>query len=129
MDLVLIYRRSAALMTAVVRVLVAIDPQMYREVLAFQLRQERPRSEVFLASPQTLRAEAERGRPHLIIASEVTPELKEMGSFWVEVISADDGLVANISADGYSDTIYDVSLPDLLTAVDKAEEELAYDES
>jgi hypothetical protein len=48
-----------------------------------------------------------------------------MGSFWVEV-RTDDGLVANISADGYSTTIRDVSLEDLVTVVDKAEEELAH---
>ena len=114
---------------AVVRILVAIEPYMYREVLAFHFRQKRPLSEVTLASSQTLWAEALRTRPHLIIANEVLPELKEeIGVFfWVE-LSTDDGLVASISADGYSTTIQDVSLQDLLAAVDKAEEELAHDE-
>ena len=115
---------------AVVRILVAIEPHMYREVLAFHFRQERPLSEVTLASTQTLWAEAERTRPHLIIANEAPPELKEeIGVFfWVE-LSTDDGLVASISADGYSTTIHhDVSLQDLVAAVDKAEEELAHDE-
>jgi len=40
-----------------------------------------------------------------------------------------DGLVANISANGHSDTIEDVSLQDLVAVVDKAEEELAHDEA
>ena len=114
-------------MTAVVRVLVAIKPQMYREVLAFYLRQQRPRYEVVLASPQTLQAEARRARPHLIFANEVPPKLKEM-TFWVEV-RTDNGLVATISVDGYSTTIEDVSLEDLLAVVDKAEEQLAHDEA
>jgi hypothetical protein len=115
---------------AVVRVLVAIEPQMYREVLAFHFRQERPTAEVVLASSQTLHAEAERTRPHLIVANEVPSDLKEqMGVFfWVE-LSTDDGLVASISADGYSTTIHDVSLQELLAAVDKAQEELAHDEA
>jgi hypothetical protein len=104
--------------------LVAIEPQMYREVLAFHLRQQRPQAEVVLASAQSLLAEAERVRPHLIFANEVPPKLKEMG-FWVEV-RADDGLVATISANGYSDTIHDVSLQDLLTVVDKTLEEFAH---
>jgi hypothetical protein len=115
---------------AVVRILVAIEPHMYREVLAFHFRQERPLSEVTLASTQTLWAEALRTRPHLIIANEVPPELneEEIGVFfWVE-LSTDDGLVASISANGYSTTIHDVSLQDLVAAVDKAEEELAHDE-
>ena len=108
---------------ALVRVLVAIEPYMYREVLAFHVSQQRPQSVVFLASPQTLEATAERMRPHLTIANEVPPMLKEMGLFWVEV-SKDDGLVATISANGYSTTIDNVSLQDLLAVVDKAEEEL-----
>jgi len=108
-----------------VRVLVAIEPQMYREVLAFHIRHQRPQSVVILASARTLEVEAERTKPHLIVADEVPLELKEKG-FWVE-ISKDDGLVATISADGYSTTIDDVSLQDLLAVVDKAEEELAHE--
>jgi hypothetical protein len=127
MDLVHVHRREVALV-AVVRILVAIEPHMYREVLAFHFRQERPLSEVTLASAQTLWAEAERTRPHLIIANEVPPELKEeIGAFWVE-LSTNDALVASISANGYSTTIQDVSLQDLVAVVDKAEEELAHDE-
>ena len=113
----------------VVRILVAIETQMYREVLALHFRQERPRADVVLASPQTLQAEAERTRPHLILANEVPPELKEEGSsFWVE-LRVSDVLVATISASGYSDTVRDVSLHDLIAVVDKAEEELAQNEA
>jgi hypothetical protein len=120
------HTRKAALMAAavvVVRILVAIEPLMYREVIALHFRQEHPRSEVVLASKQTLRAEAERIKPHLIVANEVPPELKERG-FWVEMPTGDMP-VATISADGYSGTIHDVSLEDLLAVVDRAEEELA----
>jgi len=38
-------------------------------------------------------------------------------------------LVATISADGYSDTVCDVSLQDSIAVVDKAEEELAQNEA
>jgi hypothetical protein len=113
-------------MASEVRVLVAMEPNMYGEVLAFHIRRQRPRSEVVLASPQTLRAEAERTRPHLTIANEVPPDLKEEG-FWAEV-RAEDELVATIEADGYSATIHDVTLQDFLAVVDKAGEELADDE-
>ena len=118
------YRRSATPIAAAVRILVAIEPSMYREVLAFRLRQQRPRSEVVLASPQTLLAEAERVRPHLIFANDVPPNLKEKG-FWVEV-RTDDGLVATISINRYSDTIHDVALQDFLAVVDKTLEEFAH---
>src|SRR5215208_2472170 len=98
----LLYKRSAALVAVVVvRILVAIEPQMYRQVLAFHIRQQRPRSEVVLASAQTLQAEAERMKPHLIFANEVPAWLKERGFYWVEV-RTDDLLVATIRADGYS---------------------------
>jgi hypothetical protein len=129
MDLVHVRRREAALV-AVVRILVAIEPQMYGEVLAFHIRQERPLSEVVLASSQTLWAEAERTRPHLIIANAVSPELKEKRSFFFLVqVSMVDGLVANITDNGHSTTIQDVSLEDLVAVVDKAEEELTPDEA
>ncbi len=98
---------------------------MYGEVLAFHFRQQRPQVEVVLASPQTLLAEVERVRPHLIVANEgVPPQLKEM-CFWVEV-RADDRLDATISANGYSDTIHDVALQDMLAVVDKTVEEFAH---
>jgi hypothetical protein len=95
----------------------------------FHIRKERPAVEVVLASPQSLRSEVEQARPHLIIAAEVPSELKEMDTlFWVE-LSAEDGLVATIRADGYSDTIHDVSLQELLAVVDKTQEEvLAHDD-
>src|SRR5918998_1633250 len=127
MDLVLMYRRSAAPIAVVVRILVAIEPQMYREVLAFHLRQQRSQVEVVLASPQTLLAEAERMSPHLIFAhEEVPPQLKERGIFFWVRVRADDRLDATIYADGYSDTIHDVSLQDMLAVVDKTLEELAH---
>ena len=109
----------------VARVLVAIEPQMYRQVLAFDIRKQRPRSAVVLASPETLETEAKRMMPHLIIANEVPPKLKEM-CFWVEVHTGGESLNADVSANGISTTIYDVSLQDLLAVVDKAEEELAH---
>ena len=62
----------------IVRILVAIEPRMYREVLAFHIRNQRPRSEIVLASPETLRDEVKRTRPHLIVANMVPPELTPM---------------------------------------------------
>ena len=120
---------------ALVRVLVAIEPNMYREVIAFHISQQRPKANVALASRQTLQAEATRSRPHLIIASEAPPRMlrQKMGCcclFWV-ALHADGRLDADIkangySANGYSTTIEDVTLEDLVALVDKAEEELAH---
>jgi hypothetical protein len=124
------YRRGAGFVAAAVRVLVAFEPHIYREVLAFHLCQQRPLSEVVLASPQTLRDEAKRMRPHLIVANEVPPMLREMGffSYWVELHTG-ERLDADIRVGPSSTIIHDVSLQDLLAVVDKAEEELAHDEA
>ena len=113
---------------ALVRVLVAIEPKMYREVIAFHISQQRPKADVALASRQTLQAEAKRTRPHLIIASEVPTMLTEKMDFfffWVK-LHADGRLDADIKTNGCSTTIEDVSLEDLVALVDKAEEELAH---
>ena len=113
---------------ALVRVLVAIEPKMYQEVIAFHISQQRPQAVVALASAQTLQAEAKRMRPHLIIASEVPPRLREQRGFfcfWVE-LRADGRLDADIKTNGHSTTIRDVSLEDLVALVDKAEEEFAH---
>jgi hypothetical protein len=52
----------------------------------------------------------------------VQSELKEK-LYWVEIHN-DETLSATISADGYSDVINEVSMEDLLVAVEKAEEDL-----
>jgi hypothetical protein len=63
-----------------VRVLIAVDPFLYGEVLAFSLRKQRPRAEVTLLAPSgehLLAAELERvceqARPHLVVANRVPP--------------------------------------------------------
>ncbi len=47
--------------------------------------------------------------------------------FWVQV-HTNDPLVTTIRNNGYSATIPDVSLQELLAVVDKAEEQLAYEQ-
>lgn len=106
----------------VLRIVVAIEPRMYREVLAFYFSKQHPRADVVLASPETLWYEVERTRPHLLVANMVPSELKEE-LYWVELCN-DENIVATISADGYSDVINDASMEDLLGVAEKAEEDL-----
>ena len=113
-------------MPEVVRVLVAIDPFMYGQALAFSLRKERPRAEVsLLSSSEDLAAELERARPHLVVANRV-PAAAKARSFWVEVdaLRGLTSLDAEITADGYSGSVADVRLEHVLAALDRAEEEL-----
>ena len=110
------------------KVLLAIEPLMYREVMASYLRHHRPQAEVILASGETLEAEVERVRPLLIIANEPSAEpsatAKEAETFWVGIRIGEQRIDADISVDGYSATIKNVSPQDLLAAVDRAAEEL-----
>jgi hypothetical protein len=107
-----------------IKVLLAIEPLMYREALAFYLRKHRPQAEVILASEETLKAEVERTKPLLIIANEPPATAKEAETFWVVVRMGEQRIDADISVDGYSALVYDVSPRDLLAAVDRAVEEL-----
>src|SRR5215211_3404779 len=115
-------------MPAVVRVLVALDPFMYGQALAFSLRKRRPRAEVSLlsSSEDLLAAELERARPHLVVANRVPPAAKARSFFWVEVdaLRGPMSLDAEISADGYSGSVTDVRVEHVLAALDRAEEEL-----
>ena len=112
------------------RVLISIEPRMYAEALTFSLRKHRPHSEVSLLDPsEDLAAEARRTRPHLIVANRVPPEARAGACFWVEVAKPLGGggakaLGAEISADGYSRSVANVSTGDVLAALDRAEEEL-----
>ena len=111
------------------RVLISIVPSMYAEALAFSLGKQRPRAEVSLIGPSgDVEAEARRSRPHLIVANRVPPEARA-GCFWVAVAEPAGGggakaLGAEISADGYSRSVANLSTGDVLEALDRAEEQL-----
>jgi len=107
-----------------IKVLLAIEPLMYREVMASYLRHHRPQAEVILASGETLQAEVERVRPLLIIANEPSPAAKEAETFWVGIRISEQRIDADISIDGYTATVKNVSPQDLLAAVDRAAQEL-----
>ena len=65
-------------MRAAVRVVIAVEPRMYREALAFSLTRNRPRAEVLLVDPpEDLAAEVERTGAHLVVANQVPSEVKE----------------------------------------------------
>ena len=63
--------------------------------------------------------------PHLVVANLVPPAAKE-ASFWVEVpaLRGPTRLGAEIGANGYSRSVADVRIADVLAALDLAEEEL-----
>ena len=120
------------------RVLIALRPSMYAEVLAFSVGRERPTAEVSILDPSSegLEEAALRLLPHLIVANR-GPKTAGEGwpyFFWVEVdeVHAGEGtkkrLGARISADGYSQSVEEVRIEHVLLALDRAEEELVSQE-
>jgi hypothetical protein len=112
------------------RVLIAIEPRMYAEVLAFSIGRHRPRAEVSLLGPSEDPEDAlQRLRPHLVVANSVPKAARgEASFFWVEMDQARAGdgakrLGARIGADGYSRSVEDVGIAHVLAALDRAEGE------
>jgi len=106
---------------------------MYAEVLAFTLGRQRPHAEVSILGPsEELEDAALRLRPHLVVANRV-PKAAREGTFWVELAKPHAGrgvepLSARISANGHSMSVDDVRTEHVLSALDRAEEELAPEE-
>jgi hypothetical protein len=111
------------------RVLIAIEPRMYAEVLAFNIGQHRPHAEVSILGPSEGLEDAVLGvRLHLVVANR-EPRTASGETFWVVLDEprAGDGLErlgAEISADGYSRSVEDVTTAHVLAALDRAEKEL-----
>ena len=104
----------------IVRVLVSIAPLSYRQAVALALARSRPRLEVRIVRPGDLERETERFGPHLVVCNEATALVRSNVLSWVE-IAFEDGLDAAISLDARTSRVRDVSMDDLLAAVDETE--------
>jgi hypothetical protein len=111
------------------RVLIAIAPSLYAEVLAFSIGRHRPHAEVSVLGPSEGLEDALLGvRPHLVVANRVRGTVRGT-IFWVELDEPRAGEVlellgADISADGYSRSVSNVTTAHVLAALDRAEEKL-----
>jgi hypothetical protein len=107
-----------------VRVLVTVEPRMYREAIALAVRRARPHSEVMLAPEDLLDGQVGDFEPHVLVRNDSDREMPEgqLGGVVcrVEVLYT-DGMAARISVGGRSYTIEDASMDDLLSLVDEAE--------
>ena len=108
-----------------VRVLITLEPRMYREAIAFALRRSRPDSEVLLAAEESLNGQVHDFAPHVLVRSDSGREVPEekLGSVVcrVEVLYTDHMGVRVSVAGGASYTIEDASMDDLISLVDEAE--------
>jgi hypothetical protein len=108
-----------------VRVLITLEPRMYRQAIAGALQRSRPHSEVMLAAEESLNGQVHDFAPHVIVRSDSGPKVPEgqLGSvvLSVEVLYTDHMGVRVSVVGGRSYTIEDASMEDLISLVDEAE--------
>ncbi len=105
------------------RILVTLQPQMYREALAMALQRHRPDAEVLLGSVESLNVNAERFEPHLLVRNDTDGadmELQRNVLCWIEILYS-DGMDARVSLDGEIWNIKDISIDGLLALVERTE--------
>jgi hypothetical protein len=107
-----------------VRILVAVKPVMYREVLALSLNNHRPDDGVLLCPPMVLDQEIGRFRPHLVVLDDnsgAAPGGLSEALYRVEVLLG-PSMDARIGVDGRTRELKDICTEDLLAVVDEAEQ-------
>jgi hypothetical protein len=111
-----------------VRVLVTVEPRMYREAIAFAVQRNRPEAEVMLVPEDVLDGQVKDFAPHVLVRNDADRPIPEgqLGSVVcrVEVLYT-DGMAARISVGESSYRIEDASMDDLLSLVDEAEDLLS----
>ncbi len=111
-----------------VRVLVTVEPRMYREAIALALQRNRPEAEVMLVPADVLDGQVKDFAPHVLVRNDSDGVVPEglLGSVVcrMEVLYT-DGMAARVSAGESSYTIEDATMEDLLALVDEAEEQVS----
>ena len=108
-----------------VRVLVTVEPRMYREAIALAVQRNRPNSEVMLLSEEVMDGQVMDFAPHVVVRNDSEGEVPEelLGGVVcrMEVLYTDH-MAARVSVGDRSYTIEDASIDDLLALVDEAED-------
>jgi hypothetical protein len=113
-----------------VRILVTVEPRMYREAIAIALQRNRPDAEVMLAPEVILDGQVKDFAPHVLVrnaSGREPPEPLDGVEFRLEVIYTDH-MAARVTAGGRSYTIEDACMDDLLSLVDEASKLAGRDE-
>lgn len=104
-------------------ILITVTPRMYREAIAMAIHRDRPDAEILLAPPESVDGEVRSLRPHLIVRNDTdgaTSEALAGVAHQVKVLYS-DSMDAEVSLDGRTWTVPDMSVDDLLRVVDEAE--------
>jgi hypothetical protein len=108
-----------------VRVLVTVEPRMYREAIALYVQRNRPYSEVMLVSEDVLDGQVAEFAPHVLVRNDsdrAVPEGLLGGVVCRMEVLYTDGMAARVSAGASYYRIEDATMEDLLALVDEAEE-------
>jgi hypothetical protein len=110
------------------RILIANTPLMYREILALAIHHHDPDFEVMIADPATMDGEVERFAPHALVRDDDGTEIGAPDGVvcWVGIV-AEDNAKARISIDGRVSEIHEVSMDELLAALDEAAKSVSED--
>ena len=103
-----------------IRVVVANEPRAYREALADALRNLCPRAEVSIIEPAALHQHVRRVTPHLVLGSELDPDMLTGLFCWVDLYPNGERY-AVINIGGERTTVGNLDLAGLLRIVDQTE--------
>jgi hypothetical protein len=105
-----------------IRVLIAIDPRMYGEALAYALKKNRPQAEVVRVEAGELDGQLESFDPQLVVCNGPTDEVATvLAPSWVELSYEAKGITASVCLGGRRSRVEDVEVADVLAIVDEAE--------
>jgi hypothetical protein len=111
------------------RVLVTLSPQMYRQAIALSIHRNRPGLvDVRIAPPEAMEAEIVSFQPHLLVHNDSRAGLVPVSEVALEAVPHrlevlySNGMDAIVSADGGVTKLRDATIDDLLRFVDEAAE-------
>jgi hypothetical protein len=107
-----------------VRVLVTVEPRIYREAIALAVQRNRPDAEVMLVPEEVLDGQVEDFAPHVLVRNDsggVAPEELLGSVVCCRGVLYTDGMAASFGIDGRSYTIEDARLEDLRSLLEEAE--------
>ena len=103
-----------------IRIVVANEPRAYRESLADALRNLCPWAEVIIIEPAALHQHVRRFTPHLVVGSELDPEMLTGLFCWVDLYpNGERYAVINVGRE--RTTVDNLDLAGLLWIVDQTE--------
>jgi hypothetical protein len=102
------------------RVLIAIEPRSYREVIGLAIQELRPHIRVEVLEPATLHAEVLREEPDLVLCSQPNTRTVRGRATWIE-FDPYAGSTITVSWGDIKSEMETADLYDLLSFVDDAE--------